>query len=69
MSEDQRLARAARARRSAVGAVEEKSSGGNIIKFQKAFNKMVEDAHGNIFIGTDKYIRYITVFELKCRCE
>ena len=24
------------------------------------FNKMVADENGNIFIGTDKYIRYIT---------
>eukprot|EP01083_Nonionella_stella_P133144 404779_1 len=32
----------------------------NVIKFSKAFNKMVADDAGNIFIGTDKYIRYIT---------
>merc|ERR1712244_83106 len=33
---------------------------GNIVKFQKPFNKMVADENGNIFIGTDTYIRYIT---------
>lgn len=38
----------------------ERSSAGNVLKFQKPFNKMVADQNGNIFIGTDKYIRYIT---------
>ena len=37
-----------------------KKKPGNILKFQKPFDKMVADEYGNIFIGTDKYIRYVT---------